>query len=308
MRTRSIRMAANRRRGEASCRPSRSGDTWNASGVTMLRGSRAVDGAGMGRSSAYLRRAHITRARPTAAPSIAPPATSLRMSAIRCSSVAGGRPGGVEVVDRVHLVHRLDTLRARGRWLRHSAAGYGALDARRRPLHVVCLVLDSLPAARGALDAAAVLGGAIRVYDLDSAEGAGTAGGQRLDHLVERTLGQIELLGDLIHALGRAPIKLVRAIFCVHVTRLRGRFRLTRAGTALNIAPLRPPPQTLGRGGPFRSSLRARPVRIPVAHGYLEALLKEPEGVPHGAAVVCHPHPLYGGRCTPRPFTARPRR
>jgi alpha/beta superfamily hydrolase len=36
-------------------------------------------------------------------------------------------------------------------------------------------------------------------------------------------------------------------------------------------------------------------VRIPVAHGHLEALLKEPEGAPHGAAVVCHPHPLYGG-------------
>jgi alpha/beta superfamily hydrolase len=36
-------------------------------------------------------------------------------------------------------------------------------------------------------------------------------------------------------------------------------------------------------------------VRIPVAHGHLEALLKEPEGAPHGTAVVCHPHPLYGG-------------
>jgi alpha/beta superfamily hydrolase len=36
-------------------------------------------------------------------------------------------------------------------------------------------------------------------------------------------------------------------------------------------------------------------VRIPVAHGHLEALLKEPEGAPRGAAVVCHPHPLHGG-------------
>jgi len=36
-------------------------------------------------------------------------------------------------------------------------------------------------------------------------------------------------------------------------------------------------------------------VRIPVAHGHLEALLKEPEGVPNGVAVVCHPHPLHGG-------------
>jgi len=36
-------------------------------------------------------------------------------------------------------------------------------------------------------------------------------------------------------------------------------------------------------------------VRIPVAHGHLEALLKEPDGAPHGIAVVCHPHPLHGG-------------
>ena len=36
-------------------------------------------------------------------------------------------------------------------------------------------------------------------------------------------------------------------------------------------------------------------MRIPVAHGHLEALLKEPDGAPHGAAVVCHPHPLHGG-------------
>jgi hypothetical protein len=36
-------------------------------------------------------------------------------------------------------------------------------------------------------------------------------------------------------------------------------------------------------------------VKIPVEHGHLEALLKEPEGVAHGTAVVCHPHPLHGG-------------
>lgn len=36
-------------------------------------------------------------------------------------------------------------------------------------------------------------------------------------------------------------------------------------------------------------------MRIPVAHGQLEALLKEPEGTPVGAAVICHPHPLHGG-------------
>jgi uncharacterized protein len=36
-------------------------------------------------------------------------------------------------------------------------------------------------------------------------------------------------------------------------------------------------------------------VRIPVDHGYLEALLKEPEDAPRGVAVMCHPHPVYGG-------------
>jgi alpha/beta superfamily hydrolase len=36
-------------------------------------------------------------------------------------------------------------------------------------------------------------------------------------------------------------------------------------------------------------------LKIPVAHGHLEALIKEPEGPPRGAAVVCHPHPLFGG-------------
>ena len=36
-------------------------------------------------------------------------------------------------------------------------------------------------------------------------------------------------------------------------------------------------------------------MRIPVSHGHLEASLKEPEGAPRGAAVICHPHPLHGG-------------
>lgn len=36
-------------------------------------------------------------------------------------------------------------------------------------------------------------------------------------------------------------------------------------------------------------------MKIPVSHGHLEAILKEPEGTPAGAAVVCHPHPLHGG-------------
>jgi len=34
---------------------------------------------------------------------------------------------------------------------------------------------------------------------------------------------------------------------------------------------------------------------IPVSHGHLEAVLKEPDAAPRGAAVVCHPHPLFGG-------------
>lgn len=34
---------------------------------------------------------------------------------------------------------------------------------------------------------------------------------------------------------------------------------------------------------------------IPVSHGHLEAILKEPDGSPRGAAIVCHPHPLHGG-------------
>jgi hypothetical protein len=34
---------------------------------------------------------------------------------------------------------------------------------------------------------------------------------------------------------------------------------------------------------------------IPVSHGHLEAVLKEPDAPARGAAVVCHPHPLFGG-------------
>jgi len=36
-------------------------------------------------------------------------------------------------------------------------------------------------------------------------------------------------------------------------------------------------------------------VKIPVEHGWLEALLREPDGPARGAAVVCHPHPIHGG-------------
>lgn len=34
---------------------------------------------------------------------------------------------------------------------------------------------------------------------------------------------------------------------------------------------------------------------VPVSHGYLEAILKEPKGESKGVALVCHPHPLGGG-------------
>jgi len=34
---------------------------------------------------------------------------------------------------------------------------------------------------------------------------------------------------------------------------------------------------------------------IPASHGKLEAILKEPAGLRHGVALVCHPHPLGGG-------------
>ena len=36
-------------------------------------------------------------------------------------------------------------------------------------------------------------------------------------------------------------------------------------------------------------------MHIPVSHGRLEALVKEPVGPARGAAVVCHPHPIHGG-------------
>src|SRR4051812_26347411 len=35
-------------------------------------------------------------------------------------------------------------------------------------------------------------------------------------------------------------------------------------------------------------------LQIPVSHGRLEALLEEPEVI-RGTAVVCHPHPQFGG-------------
>lgn len=36
-------------------------------------------------------------------------------------------------------------------------------------------------------------------------------------------------------------------------------------------------------------------LKIPASHGHLEAILKEPDDAPRGAAIVCHPHPLHGG-------------
>jgi alpha/beta superfamily hydrolase len=36
-------------------------------------------------------------------------------------------------------------------------------------------------------------------------------------------------------------------------------------------------------------------MHIPVSHGHLEAVLKEPDATPRAAAVLCHPHPLFGG-------------
>ena len=36
-------------------------------------------------------------------------------------------------------------------------------------------------------------------------------------------------------------------------------------------------------------------VCIPVEHGHLEAIVKEPKDAPRGVAVVCHPHPVHGG-------------
>ena len=34
---------------------------------------------------------------------------------------------------------------------------------------------------------------------------------------------------------------------------------------------------------------------IPVSHGLLEAVLRQPRKAPRAAAVMCHPHPLHGG-------------
>ncbi len=34
---------------------------------------------------------------------------------------------------------------------------------------------------------------------------------------------------------------------------------------------------------------------IPVSHGLLEAVLRQPREAPRAAAVMCHPHPLHGG-------------
>jgi len=36
-------------------------------------------------------------------------------------------------------------------------------------------------------------------------------------------------------------------------------------------------------------------LKIPVSHGHLEAVLREPSGPLRGGAVFCHPHPLHGG-------------
>ena len=36
-------------------------------------------------------------------------------------------------------------------------------------------------------------------------------------------------------------------------------------------------------------------MEIPVNHGHLETIVREPRGSIRGAAIVCHPHPLQGG-------------
>lgn len=36
-------------------------------------------------------------------------------------------------------------------------------------------------------------------------------------------------------------------------------------------------------------------MKIPADHGFLEAALKLPDDEPRGAAVMCHPHPIFGG-------------
>ncbi len=40
---------------------------------------------------------------------------------------------------------------------------------------------------------------------------------------------------------------------------------------------------------------RTEPLEISVPHGHLEARYEEPEGTTRGAALLCHPHPQYGG-------------
>jgi alpha/beta superfamily hydrolase len=44
---------------------------------------------------------------------------------------------------------------------------------------------------------------------------------------------------------------------------------------------------------PFQ--LQEVPLKIPISHGHLEAVLRDPEGDLRGGAVLCHPHPLHGG-------------
>ncbi len=36
-------------------------------------------------------------------------------------------------------------------------------------------------------------------------------------------------------------------------------------------------------------------MKIPVAHGHLEAALRDPDGKLRGGGVFCHPHPIHGG-------------
>lgn len=36
-------------------------------------------------------------------------------------------------------------------------------------------------------------------------------------------------------------------------------------------------------------------MKIPVDHGHLEALLRNPDGVFRGGGIFCHPHPIHGG-------------
>ena len=36
-------------------------------------------------------------------------------------------------------------------------------------------------------------------------------------------------------------------------------------------------------------------MKIPVSHGHLEAVIRDPEGEPDGGVVLCHPHPVFGG-------------